>query len=261
MKGTQTDIRQGGFAAARKRLDWKLVVLIVVLHIAGLYGLARLLAPDFTASVIDTATSAVIVTVRTTEEPEPEPSVAPAAPEEGAAGEEGREATPRAVIAPEPPIPLPSRSPAPRATSTGAANTSGAREDGDATGAGGEGNGTGAGGEGSGTGSGRGGSGTGDAVAVRPSVRSGELNEARDFPIPEGGRAERLGKSVTVHFTVTTDGRARNCSVAATQVDPATTARVCPLVIERIRFNPATAADGTPVEARYGYRVDFRARE
>jgi protein TonB len=92
-------------------------------------------------------------------------------------------------------------------------------------------------------------------------VRSGELNEARDFPAPEGGRAARFGKSVTFHFTVTTDGRARDCSVASSQVDAATTARVCPLVMERIRFNPATTREGTPVEARCGYRVDFRARE
>ena len=92
------------------------------------------------------------------------------------------------------------------------------------------------------------------------SVRSGEINQSRDFPIPEGGRSTRFGKSVTVVFTVTVDGRARNCSVANSQVDAETTALVCPLVIERIRFNPATTAEGTPVEARYGYRVDFRAR-
>ncbi|WP_340588739.1 hypothetical protein [Erythrobacter alti] len=240
---------QGGYSAKRKRLNWKLVVLIGLLHVAALAGLARLLAPEFTSGVIESATNIVTVTVRTYEEPEVEPSISPPQRDEGAAGDEGREATPREVTAPEQPIPRPS--PAPRASSTGTANQSGAREQGD---------GTGAGGDGDGTGSGRSGSGTGGAVAVGPSVRSGELNEARDFPIPEGGREARLGRSVTVHFTVTVDGRARNCTVANTQVDAATTARVCPLVEERIRFNPATAADGTPVEARYGYRVDFRAR-
>lgn len=240
---------QTGYSTTRRKLDWKLVLLIIVLHVLGLYALARALAPEFTANVIETATSMVTVTVRTYEEPETEPSISPPQPDEGAAGEEGREATPREVVAPEQPLPRPS--PAPRASSTGRENASGARQRGE---------GTGAGGEGQGTGSGRRGSGTGGAVAVGPSVRSGELNEARDFPIPEGGRAARFGRSVTVHFTVTTDGRARDCRVAQTQVDAATTARVCPLVMERIRFNPATTADGTPVEARYGYRVDFRAR-
>jgi protein TonB len=31
-------------------------------------------------------------------------------------------------------------------------------------------------------------------------------------------------------------------------------------VIEKIRFNPARNRAGDPVEARYGYRVDFRER-
>jgi periplasmic protein TonB len=241
----------GGYGAQKKRLNWKLIVLIVLLHLAALYGLARALAPDFTARVIEQATSLVTVTVSTYEEelPEVEPSMAPPQPDEGAAAEAGKEAVAREVVAP--PQPLPRPSPAPRASSTGTANASGATDRGD---------GTGAGGQGDGTGSGRSGSGQGGAVAAGPSVRSGELNEARDFPVPEGGRAARFGKSVTVHFTVTTDGRARNCSVASSQVDAATTARVCPLVVERIRFNPATARDGAPVEARYGYRVDFRAR-
>lgn len=240
-----------GFLAKRKKPSWKLILLIVLFHLAVLYGLARTLAPDFTASVIEQATSLVTVTVSTYEEepPEAEPSMAPPQPDEGAAAEAGEQAVAREVVAP--PQPLPRPTPAPRASSTGTANASGATDSGE---------GTGAGGQGDGTGSGRSGSGQGGAVAVGPSVRSGELNEARDFPVPEGGRATRLGKSVTVHFTVTTDGRARDCSVASSQVDAATTARVCPLVIERIRFNPATTRDGTPVEARYGYRVDFRAR-
>lgn len=240
---------QSGFLKRRKKLDWKLIALIVVLHLAALIGLARALAPEFTASVMESAASMVTVTVRTYEEPETEPSISPPQPDEGAAGEEGREATPREVVAPEQPLPRPT--PAPQASSTGTANTSGARDRGE---------GTGAGGDGEGTGSGRSGSGTGGAVATGPSVRSGELNESRDFPIPAGGRQARFGKSVIVHFIVTADGRARNCTVASTQVDAETTARVCPLVVERIRFNPALAADGTPVEARYGYRVDFRAR-
>ncbi|QZH73794.1 MAG: hypothetical protein JY451_08360 [Erythrobacter sp.] len=237
------------FAATRKRLDWKLVLLLVLFHLAVLYGLARLLVPEFTASVIEQATSIVTVTVRTYEEPEVEPSISPPAPDEGAAGEEGREATPRAVVAPENPLPRPS--PAPRASSTGAENNSGARNDGD---------GTGAGGTGSGTGSGRGGSGTGGAVAVGPSVRSGRIDAARDFPIPAGGREIRYGTSVTVAFTVGVDGRASDCSVTNPGPDPATNALVCPLVIERIRFNPATDAAGNPVPARYGWRQDFTRR-
>ena len=239
-----------GYLAARRRPRWWVIVLIVLAHIAVLFALAWALSPKFTASVIEEAESLITVTVSTYEEPETEPVPSPPAPDEGAAAQEGREAVAREVTAPPQPVPQPRR-PAPRVASTGTDNASGAAE---------QGTGTGAGGTGNGTGSGRRGSGQGGAVATGPSIRSGELNEARDFPIPEGGRATRLGRSVTVHFTVTTDGRARGCSVANTQVDAATTAAVCPLVIERIRFNPAVTADGTPIEARYGYRVDFRAR-
>ena len=239
----------GKYSDRRRKLSWPLVLLIVVLHIAALFLLARLLAPQFTASVIEQATSLVTVTITAPDEPEPAPSDSPPQPDEGASGERGDQAVPREVTAPEQPLPRPS--PAPRASSTGVENRSGASDGGE---------GTGLSGPGDGPGAGRSGGGQGGAVAVGPSVRSGELNEARDFPIPEGGRAARYGKSVTVNFTVTTDGRARNCTVANTQVDAATTAAVCPLVVDRIRFNPATTADGTPVEARYGYRVDFRAR-
>lgn len=238
----------GGYRTSKK-LNWKLIVLIVAFHILVLIGLARFLAPDFTASVIEEATSLVTVTVRTYEEPEPEvaPSTIPEAePDEGEAAEAGRDAVAREVTAPPAPIPLPS--PAPRASSNGNANTSGARD---------EGEGTGAGGEGDGTGSGRYGSGRGGIPVSGPTVRSGSIDAARDFPVPEGGRQVRYGTSVTVAFTVGVDGRASNCSVSNPGPDPATNALVCPLVIERIRFNPAIDANGDPVPARYGWRQDF----
>lgn len=230
------------YANTRRRPRPALIVLIVLFHVAALYGLTLAFAPNIVASVEESVVSAFTVTITAPPEPEPEPDA-------GAAGEQGREAVPKSVTAPPPRLPIPKNTPVPRASSTGAAATSGARDSGD---------GTGAAGSGQGTGSGNGGSGQGGGIATRPSVRSGELNQARDFPVPEGGRQARFGKSVTVLFTVTTDGRARDCSVANSQVDAETTARVCPLVMDKIRFNPATRADGTAVETRYGYRVDFR---
>lgn len=230
------------YSETRRRPRPALIVLIVLFHLLVLYGLTRAFAPTFVASVEETVVSAFTVTVTTPEEPEPEPDA-------GAAGEQGRDAVPKPVTAPSPKLPVPRNTPIPRASSTGAADRSGAKDTGE---------GTGAGGSGSGTGSGNGGGGQGGGIAVKPSVRSGELNQARDFPVPEGGRQTRFGKSVTVVFTVTPEGRARDCSVASSQVDAETTARVCTLVMDKIRFNPATRADGTAVEARYGYRVDFR---
>ena len=230
----------------RRRPRWWLVLLIVAAHLAGGALLLRFLAPDFTADMMAGAREGLTVII-TTPPKEPEP-VAPE-PDAGAQGDPGREAVAQAQSAP--PNPLPSPTPIPRAASTGAASASGARDQGD---------GTGNQGTGDGTGSGNGGQGRGGGIASGPSVRSGELNEARDFPVPPGGRQVRFGQSVTVHFTVGIDGRARDCSVAQSGVDAQTTARVCPLVIEKIRFNPATTADGRAVEARYGYRVDFRRR-
>lgn len=236
-----------GYANQRRKPRIGTIVLIVLLHIAAIYGLARAFAPGAVQSVEQSVVEALTVTVTTREyEEPPEPE-----PDEGASGDPGERATPKPVTAPTPKVPLERNTPVPRASSTGDANRSGARDSGD---------GTGASGPGDGTGSGRGGGGPGGGIAVKPSVASGELNTASDFPVPEGGRASRFGKSVTVVFTVTTDGRARNCSVARSGVDAATTAQVCPLVVQKIRFNPARTADGTPVEARYGYRVDFRER-
>ena len=224
---------------------WPLLAAIFVFHILALYGLSRLLAPEFTASVERDVVDAFTVVITTpADEPEVEPE-----PDEGMAGAPGEDAVPQPVTAPTAQI---ERNPEerPQASSTGDATRSGARDAGD---------GTGAEGDGLGTGSGNDGTGQGNA-AERPSVASGRLDPRRDFPVPEGGRSARFGTSVTVVFTVTTDGRARNCSVARTSADAETTALVCGLVIDKIRFNPARNRAGVPVEARYGYRVDFRAR-
>ncbi|MXO89294.1 energy transducer TonB [Pontixanthobacter aquaemixtae] len=223
------------------------IIIIVLLHILAIYGLTRAFAPQAVESVERSIISAFTVTITAPEEAPP-PEAEPI-PDEGAAGDAGKKAKPKPVAAPE--TPLKPNWPMPKASSTGTANASGAKEAGD---------GTGAAGTGDGTGSGRGGGGQGGVtIATKPSVRSGELNTASDFPVPEGGRETRFGKSVTVHFTVGIDGVAKNCSVARSGVDSATTALVCPLVVRKIRFNPAKRSDGTLAEARYGYRVDFNS--
>ncbi|MEM7666064.1 MAG: hypothetical protein AAF250_09440 [Pseudomonadota bacterium] len=239
----------GRYSRLRKRPSWPLLVLIVLFHILVAYGLARALVPDLTASVERTVVSGFTVTI--TAPPDPPPPENEPEPDEGAQGAPGEEAVPAPVTAPSPRVPPPTPTPRPQASSTGTETRSGAREAGD---------GTGAAGSGPGTGSGNRGGGQGGVAVTKPSVRSGNLNTASDFPVPPGGREARFGKSVTVAFTVTTDGRARNCSVARSSVDAETTALVCGLVAEKIRFNPARDRNGNAVEARYGYRVDFRRR-
>lgn len=232
--------------SAPRRTKVGVVLLVAVLHVALMFGLVRAFSPGTITKAAETVLSTFTVTVTT---PPPSPPPPERAPDKsGAAGNVGKKADANQVAAPQPKIPI-AKTPAPKAPGSGSANVSGA---------GNAGSGTGAGGVGSGPGAGAGGTGTGGGMPTRPSVASGELNESRDFPIPPGGRQTRFGKQVIVVFTVTVDGRARDCSVSSSGVDPETTALVCPLVMRKVRFNPARRGDGTPYETRYGYKVIFK---
>ncbi len=236
-----TSATNDNFLSVRRRPRPVTLVAIVLLHIVGIYALAKVFAPDATASVEDAVLSTFTVTVETKEyKPPPEPK-----PDAGASGEEGTKAVPKPTAAPEPKIKVKPNPPAPKASSTGTADTSGAKE---------RGSGTGAGGTGSGTGSGDGGNGQGGGIATKPTLVSGAINNARDYPTPPGGRRARIGTEVIVKVTVGTDGRASNCSVYKPSPDPEADAITCRLVVERLRFKPATDASGNPVPAPFYWR-------
>ncbi|MGV2497145.1 TonB family protein [Pelagerythrobacter aerophilus] len=235
-------IGTGSSFTSRRRPRLGTLALIALLHVLAIYGLAKAFAPDFTGSVERQVVEAVTVTITAPPEETPEP---PAEPDAGASGEEGREAVPREIAAPEPPIPVPRPSPAPRASSTGTADTSGASESGA---------GTGAGGAGSGTGSGQGGSGQGGGAVTKPEHIAGSIDDASDYPVPEGGRAARRGTEVIVRVIVGVDGRASNCTVYRPSPDPEADRITCRLVVERLRFRPATDAQGNPVPAPFYWR-------
>ena len=233
----------GSFTAQRRRPKPGTLALIVLLHIAAIYALARAFAPDATSSVERAVLSAVTVTVETKEftpPPEPEPT-----PDPGAAAEQGRKAVPKPVVAPQPKVVVKQAPPAPKVSSTGSANNSGARDTG---------TGTGAGGSGSGTGSGAGGGGQGGGIANPPVHIGGGINNARDYPVPPEGRNARAGTQVVVKVTVGTDGRASDCSVFRPSPDPEADRITCRLVVERLRFRPATDAAGNPVAAPFYWR-------
>jgi protein TonB len=233
--------------APRRKPRWGLLLLVGLFHLAAFAGLLRAFAPDLSQAVLDRATSLITVTVTAPPDPPPapEPEIAPqpAPADEGAAGAEAPEAVAREVAAP--PVPLPRPSVAPRAASTGTANQSGAGD---------RGAGTGAGGPGDGTGSGRAGQGQGGQPVTRPEKIAGDINDARDYPVPPGGREARRGSQVIVHMTVGTDGRARDCRVVEPSRDPEADRITCRLAEDRFRFRPATDAAGKPVEAVYGWR-------
>jgi len=227
--------------APSRRPRWGTLVLVALLHLAALAGLVRVFAPEFTADAIEAAGSLVSVTVTAPPDPVPEPQPA-AEPDAGAAAEEGREATPREVTAPEAPLPRPR--PAPRASSTGADDSAGARERGEGTGAGGEGAGTGSGNAGSGQGGG-----------ARPlELISGSIDNARDYPTPPGGRQVRRGHDVVIELTVGTAGRVTACRVTDPSPDPEADAITCRLATERFVFRPRLDAAGEPMVGRYRWR-------
>ena len=246
------------FATRRRRPSVPLIVLIVLLHLAAIYGLVRAFAPDFVASAERSVLSTVTVTV-TAPEPPPPPPLPPepqeASAAEGAQGNPGDQATPREVVAPEPEIVIPRENPAPRASSTGTENRSGAAESGSGTGAAGSGTGTGAGGSGSGTGAGRGG-----VAVTKPVHVSGGIDAASDYPVPPGGREARLGTSVIIRLVVGTDGRAKSCSIYRPSPDAEADRITCRLAQQRLRFRPAQDANGDPVEAPFYWQQRWFAR-
>lgn len=105
------------YAQTRKRLNPWVIALIAVIHLGLFYLLARALAPSAVTGVEQSVVSAFTVTVTAPEEPSEPPEPEP----EGAQGDPGREAVPDAVTAP--PQPVRRDPPAPRASSTGTADT------------------------------------------------------------------------------------------------------------------------------------------
>jgi protein TonB len=223
-------------------------VLVALLHVVAVLALIRAFAPDFTQKAVEQVVSAFTVTI-TTPEPSPTPPPPPPRPEPdaGAAGNVGKKAKPKEVIAPKPKVVI-AKQVAPAAASTGNAVTSGARDNGLGTGAGGQGN---------GTGSGAGGNGSGGGRATKFTMIAGRIDSARDYPA--ASRDLRLGKSVTIVFTVGTDGRVHNCRVRDASGDPQADAITCRLATERFRFKPSLDAAGNPIEDTYGWRQRWYA--
>jgi protein TonB len=235
---------EGPFVARPRRLRWPLIAGIVVLHVAALYGLARALAPDFTAAVEREVVLAFSVPPPAPPPPPPPPENR-SEPDEGAQGAPGREAVAQPVTAQPPRVRVREDRPLPRAASTGTAVRSGAAEAGE---------GTGAAGIGLGTGSGNSGSGRGGIAVSKPVHISGSIDNARDFPVPAGGRAARRGTEVIVRVVVGTDGRARDCAVYRPSPDPEADRITCRLVESRLGFRPAMDAAGNPVAAPFYWR-------
>ncbi len=232
-----------GFRGRRRKPSLPLIVGIVLFHIAVLYGLTRALAPDFTAVVEREVVSAFSVTI--TAPPDPPPPENQSEPDEGAQGDPGRDAVAKPVTSQPPKVRVKQDTAMPRASSTGNASEAGAAD---------AGTGTGAAGSGLGTGSGNQGNGRGGIAVSKPVHISGSIDNARDFPVPPGGREARRGTEVIVRVMVGTDGRARNCSIFRASPDAEADRITCQLVENRLGFRPAMDAAGNPVAAPFFWR-------
>jgi protein TonB len=228
-----------------RRTKAGVVVLVVLVQVIVALALVRALAPDFTAKAVNKVLSSFTVTITAPPPPPPPPAEKPKAA--GAQGEAGMKAVPAAIKAPQPKVSI-AKSSAPKASSTGSAVTSGATS---------QGNGTGADGTGSGTGAGGSGNGQGGGLAAKAQHISGQINNAKDFPVPPGGREARVGKAVILALTVAPSGRATACRVYKSSGFPQTDAVACVLAQQRLRFKPATNASGEPVTSTFYWQQKF----
>lgn len=217
--------------------------LVILAHVVVILGLIRAFAPDFTAKAVETVLSTFSVTITTPPPPKPAPEPAKA----GKSGDAGKKAVAREVNSPQPKIAV-AKTPAPKAASTGSANTSGASSQGAGTGLNGGGNGPGSGGDGNGSGGGH---------ATKVAHISGQIDRASDFPVPPGGREARIGKAVILALTVSPNGRATACRIYKSSGFPETDTVACRLAMERLRFRPATNGAGDPITATFYWQQKF----
>lgn len=181
--------------------------------------------------------------------PAPLPPIPEAPPEpEGQSAPEAPKADAKPIAAPKPDVVVlpPEPAPTPPAPAAGADASAGAasRDQG----------GTAAGGAGIGAGLGQGGAGTGGGGIVRARRIAGDIQRS-DYP--RARAATEVGGSVTAHFDVGADGRARNCRVVRSSGNLDRDRITCRLIEQRFRFAPARDAQGNAVPDVAGWRQDW----
>lgn len=167
-----------------------------------------------------------------------EPRPADSKPE-GEAAPPNLRAEPTEIVAPRPPVPVPPPLPTAPVAGTGHAPSAGSADiAGPGTGAGGAGDGRGSGGSGDGWGSG--------GEETPPIWRRGRI---RDSDYPDALGESGTGGTVSVRYTVWTDGRVIDCEVTRSSGNRILDVTTCRLIRERFRFEPSRDARGRPVPA------------
>jgi protein TonB len=162
---------------------------------------------------------------------------------EGAASPPNLESRPTEIVAPAPVLPPPPTIAAAPIAGLGDKPSAGAAPvPGPGTGSGGQGNGTGSGGFGDGPGGGGDDGGMTPPRHIRGSMRN------RDYPAGAGGAG--VGGTVSVLYTVETDGRATHCTITRSSGSDELDSTTCRLFEERFRYEPSRDRSGRPVRSR-----------
>jgi protein TonB len=161
---------------------------------------------------------------------------------EGAAAPANLEARPTEVVAPPRVIPQPAPpiAAAPVAGPGTKPFSGAAPVPGPGTGAGGQGNGTGSGGFGNGPGGG------GEGRGTPPRQIRGEISD-HDWPSRAAQAAG--GGTVSVIYTVETDGRATHCEITHSSGSEELDDTTCRLIEQRFRFEPSRDRSGQPIRS------------
>lgn len=177
--------------------------------------------------------------------PPPPPPRKPAAKPQKprlAQGAAAKQARPTQVVAPKPKLPSPSPIVAAPVAGQGIARSSGAALAGTGTGAGARGNGP-------------GGGGTGDTSGFSPARLVRNLNR-NDYAALASGRMP-VG-SANVAIVIAPNGRIDSCRLLSSSGDRQIDFRLCPVLVERLRFQPARDASGQPIYYRTNYHARWR---
>jgi protein TonB len=166
---------------------------------------------------------------------------------EGAASPPNLESRRTEIVAPPPVLPPPPNIITASTPDVGADPSAGAANvPGPGTGSGGQGNGTGSGRWGNGPGGGGDGDGDGGGF-TRPRHIRGRITD-RDYPRAAG--EDGAGGTVSVIYTVETDGRATHCMITNSSGNAELDDTTCRLIEQRFRFRPSLDPFGRPVRSR-----------
>lgn len=219
----------GTYKSGEPKQRWKAIAAVAAVHaVLGAVILTGLNIDPVTRAVERLSTFDVAPPAPPPPPPPPPQEDRQQTPDEGAP-ESSPEPSP--VVAPEPKVEVPAKSPVAAAEVAGSGS-------GTSAGSGGTGSGTGSGGGGSGSGSG------GNAVATPARQISRIPNrEYRRLSSVSGMPRGRVG----VAHTINADGSVSNCRITGSSGSPAADSLMCRLIAQYIRFRPARNSQGQPI--------------